>query len=222
MAMPTESFDTYSDGDLTGNNGGSGWGAAWSGNTAFDVQGTVTQAGAKAVQILSSTTDSFIGRTFSAGISSGQWYSYNRLTGTAGFGDPNLGTGSTDNSGLRCMARFGSDGNITIYSGAFSGTVVQAYAANTWYKVEFDFDCATDDYRCRIDNGTWTSRVAFVNTTASTLDRVIFHKTDTAGGTWYFDTIDDGGGAAVTPAQVHSNLALLGVGVLAFLFFLFV
>lgn len=203
MALPRDTFDEYnSTGDLNGNNGGSGWGGAWSGNTAFDLQSSVVQSGARAVSIASSGTDSFIGRTFASGISSGTWVSYGRMSTATGYGDHGVGDGSTNNAGIRCTTRFDSDGNIKLFYSAFSTSTIQAYSANTWYKIEIEFDCATDDYAVRIDGGSWTARFAFVNSGSTTLDRVIMHKTDSTGGTWYFDTLQDG---AFTPALPNTT-----------------
>ena len=44
-----ENFNSYADGDLNGENGGSGWSGAWSGSVNYDIQGTTTYEGAKAV-----------------------------------------------------------------------------------------------------------------------------------------------------------------------------
>ena len=67
----TDNFDSYSNGDLNTQNGGTGWSAAWSGATSYDVQGTTTYSGAKAVQFVHAAGDQQIDRTLTTVVNAG-------------------------------------------------------------------------------------------------------------------------------------------------------
>jgi len=208
MAVGVDNFDSYSTGDLHGGSGGSGWSGNWDGSVDFDVTTTNPQQGANAVTIASSINDRRINRTFT-GVSTGIQSFRMRIAGTNGFGDCGHNDGANTNAAQRTAVRFNASGNIIRFNDAYASTDIQAYSANTYYKVEIDFDTSTDDYRVRVDEGTWTARGNFVNTTSTTLDRVDMHKTDTAGSDWFFDNIEDTGTVATRNTR---PLLTLGVG----------
>lgn len=195
MALPADNFDSYGTGGLAGNNGGTGWGGAWTNgvNDNWTVENTVFQSSPNGVSAAADGTDRFIYRVMASAQSSGVQGVYMRLAGTAGFCDFQLNNGNYTGGTAACYIRMDGSDNLIAYGPSFGSSVtgLASYAANTWYLVEIDFDCATDDYRIRVDGGTWTSRIGFVNGALTTLDRVVLHNSDNGGATRYIDTIYD-------------------------------
>lgn len=212
MALPADNFDSYGTGALAGNNGGTGWSGAWTNgiNDNWQVENTVSQSASNGVSAASDATDRYIYRVMASAQSSGIQGFYMRLAGTAGFNDFQLNSGNYTTGTAACYIRMDGSDNLIAYGPSFGSSVTgkASYAANTWYLVEIDFDCATDDYRIRVDGGSWTSRISFVNGVLTTLDRVVLHNSDNGGATRFIDTIYDATPVtSTTPAIMFGHFA---------------
>lgn len=189
MATATDNFDSYSDGDLNTNNGGSGFSAAWSGSTSFDVQGTTTQSGAKAVQIASSENGEVtIDRSLTTPFTSGTLSVYLRRTGGNNWRDGAyviLRDNSADVAGFYLHVTNTSTGAVgaTLYSGGTTDVFENGtLSADTWHLFEAEFDCDTDEIRARVDGGAWSSWLSFASA-ATDIDQIRFFKGNINGGT---------------------------------------
>src|SRR5690606_17187605 len=68
-----DDFDSYATGDLTGENGGSGFGGAWSGHTNFDVTTAQFFSSPNSVSVTSASNNNII-RDLTASVDSGNLY----------------------------------------------------------------------------------------------------------------------------------------------------
>lgn len=158
-----DSFNSYSDGDLTGENGGSGWSGAWSGSTDFDVQGATTTEGAKAVVInIPSGQEADMERSF-ASKTSGVLHWAQRKDAPDHANQVSLRSGST----LAMYIQIGSGSPTWTMGDGASAFNIQSYTVGEWDTVDLEFDTATDKYRVKIDNGTYTGWKDFVNPVSS-------------------------------------------------------
>ena len=198
-------FNSYSDGDLNTLNGGSNFTAAWVADTAADVQGSTINEGAKAIQFGAFATDGIARRDFTA-VTAGTMYFSVRLSQTNkdfAFSLRESGTG-------RMFIRFGADGNIAIFDNA-SYTTIQAYSADTWYRIGVDFDNSGQPnlYRANVDNGSFTAYKTVSGGSYTNVDRLQFDFSAFASGGGFWDTISPNYDVTVATKK---NLTLLGVG----------
>lgn len=187
MATLTDNFDSYTDGDLNGQ-------GSWSGSVEFDVQGTVVQAGAKAVAYLASSSNS-ISKDFTASTTGVQsiWGRVSDVT-IDGRWSFRMASGASAIFYIKTNA-----GNVVYFDGA-TYTTLGAVSNNTWFQVECQFDASTDKARYRLNGGTWT---AYASGTAvfTTLDRLYLVCDTATAGSSYWDTCADGS----APATTNSN-----------------
>lgn len=211
---PTDDFESYSvGGDLNGGSGGSDWSAAWSGSTAFDIQNTVVAEGTQAVIENAQSGEPSIGRTFS-GITDGVCHSSIRRSVTdKDVMDTWLSEGGIAEGNRVCGIDFDSAGNI-LQMGA-TNTAIDTYSANTWYAIDVEFDCSTDQFRVSIDEGTYSSWFDF-RTSETTLTGMIFRKgADGNTSTNYWDDIRNGAssnGESVNPIIRYAPQGGAGAG----------
>ncbi len=205
-----ENFNSYGDGDLHGENGGSGWATAWSGSTNFDVQGTTVYEGAKAVE---NTTNAgvTISRNLSSTVTAGTWYmavrSGSNDTGFAYWQFKDTTTASIFAIGLD------SNGQITYSREGLGRTNIQAYSANQWYVIKLTYSAAGETMDVDIHDGTsWSGDYNLVPYTLGDdhiLTAILGHTAQAFNS--YHDII-----TATDPTVVVSagprNLNLLGVG----------
>lgn len=196
-AFPTEGFEEYSDGDLNGEAGGTGWDSAWgvfgACSTAVDVQGTVVQAGSKAVRTIQTSgggdkacirgvTNSTDGTVFSFYVRS------TAASGRAGLDTQIAGPNDGVLFELRATGQMAVTNNATL-------TNLQNYSANTWYHVELLHNYSTETFEVRIDGFSWIG--PFTMTSAASLDHtagtkgVRFVARDNNNYTYYFDSISE-------------------------------
>lgn len=207
----------YADGDLNGNNGGTGFTAAWSGSTAYDVaSASPPTGGTKYVTV--SALDPTISRTFSATADSGSLYFSLYKTGT---------TDSMAINFIKTADRaidfvWNAGGNITI-NGTTNSNVIVGPSVD-WYDFEINFVTSTT-MRARgklSSSSVWGSYSGTVTlgVTGSPvgIDRMTL-RFDMAGGTVVdtgryarFQITDPsaGGGAVTVPPQ--PTLLTLNVG----------
>lgn len=190
----TQTFDALSDGDLNGQD-------SWSGDTDYDIQSAVAVAG-KAVAV-TAASDGIIQRTITSA-SSGTFRIEMRKAGTTtGNNQSNIGQGDWGTLTNRLTSvGFGYNSNhdkIYYVKTDTSETQIQAFSADTWYTVDQEIDCSTDQYRVRIDEGSWTAWGALYNSnTCSNFSVVSFRKSDADDIDMYWDSISDGAAVAAT------------------------
>lgn len=184
-----EDFNSYSDGDLPGNNGGSGWSGAWSGSANFDVQGTTVYEGAKAIE---NTTSSNVSRSLTTALSGDGHKVYVAHRRTANnSGQSVIGF---DNSVPvhRVTIVFNASGNIV----GDGTTILAGYSANTWYVLRVTLNTDADTYTVAYSTdaygsvGTFSSESPAITMggASSTDITAIFLDID-VGGDGYWDYI---------------------------------
>jgi len=175
-----DTFESYSVGGLNGGNGGSGWSGAWSGDTSFTVQSTVTRSAGstRAVKLPSgSTADILQTRILSAAADSGDiYFSMRKGGGVTGLvQDTFFYSGGT----LAFYVRADQGGAASInLVGTTTETIVATPAGDTWYDFHINFVSSTSvKARYRTPGGAWgafTNAVTLAGS-ASSVDRVKIH-----------------------------------------------
>ena len=178
MAL-VENFDSYNDGDLNGQ-------GDWSGDTNFDVQGTVKQAGTKAVSIVCNASDKNIRKTFTEE-ADGNQIMYVRMSATNAYLEFHVNDGARENGSFM---RIGG-GDIAYVNGDPAVVnMLSDYSINTWYKLEQEWRDSDKKARFRIDDGTWTDWDT-TRTTWTSMDTIWLRMSNTGGSTVYFDSLSD-------------------------------
>jgi hypothetical protein len=178
-AILTESFDSYSDGDLNGQ-------GSWSGDVQFDIQGTTTQSGAKAVTVTPGAAIRNIKKTGTAQ-NTGSQIIYMRAAQT----NQKANVQFLDNSDNVCAdIYFDTDGNLKRDYGAGGGsteTLLASYSANTWYKILTEWSSSDHKWRVTIDSNTPSSYQASINANIDTANKINLQARN--GGTFYYDSL---------------------------------
>lgn len=188
-----ENFNSYSDGDLAGESGGSGWSAAWSnGATAvWNVQGTTVYEGAKGISCNDGAANPFYSRTLTTAISDNGVVYFAMRKSSAAAGE--IAFSLRSSAGSRVQVKMTAAGNITI-QGTTTQTVLTGYSANTWYAFKLTFNVSgatavvaysTGTYQ---GGGSWSADSSSVTLQNSgNIDRV--GVGGDLGNTNYFDYI---------------------------------
>lgn len=189
--VAVDNFDSYSDGDLNGDNGGSGFSGAWSADLTYDVQGTTVYQGTKAVTCAGVNVDAI--RTLTTGVSSGIVKIALRSTQFAN----NVGGFVLRESGSSKIRATLEVGAIRLQNGAQSASVdiVPSASANTWYEIHIEIDAANDRARARLVNGQWTSWLTVE--AFATIDSIRLTTASDTSGSLLFDDIGPGSAPAV-------------------------
>lgn len=212
-----DTFNTYSDGDLTGNNGGTGWAAAWSGSTNFDVQGTTVYEGAKAVNN-TTNANANISRQLSAAVATTGtlYFAMRRSLNNSGQIVTNIRNQLNQNAAQVVM---NASGNITAGSGGDTVTLVTGYSVNTWYVFRLAFDIAagtyvvaysTDAYGSAGSFSADTSAIPMTNTPVS-IQYVLYDK-DANAGTDLWDYVSPTSPFSGGGGTNHNALLTLDIG----------
>lgn len=182
-----ESFDTYSDGDLNGQNGGFGWGGAWvrNGSSVIQITGTQFYNGTKSV-VMSTNNTTFYTRNLASAISD---------NGVVYFAMRNNVTNQNNNaisfrnssSGSRIGISMGSSGNIRVNG----TTVVAGYSANTWYVLRLTFSVTNNNLTVATNSGSgWSAESGTISMNNSgNIDVVGLSMDGTATLTPFIDAI---------------------------------
>lgn len=192
--VATDDINSYSDGDLNANNGGSGWASAWIANSAVDVQGSVVYEGAKAGFFNSVADGVGAVRSVTTAVSSGIVSIRVRRPDKTAIFDIRI----LDNSDQRLIyLRFGTS-DITLINN--SATLVSGYSVDTWYLAELFIDTTgSGAHKVRIDGGAWSSTVNDYDGGAGDAKKILL-ESGGAGCNAYFDDIK--------PASEVQNLTL--------------
>jgi hypothetical protein len=199
-----DDFNSYDDGDLNGQGG-------WTAPSGVDIQGTVVKEGAKAVKVTASI-DQVSSKSGNA-VATGKVTIYcrqNNNTDVTARGGIDLKSGSTACGYIGINATVGK---FTIRHGS-SDIVIGNLAVDTWHCVEVEWDCDIDQYRARVDGGSWSDWGNFRdNNTASTLDNICFPCNGASGYIAYFDYIAE---EPISGGEIkYGSATLSGTGTLS-------
>jgi len=186
--VTSDNFESYSTGALNGENGGTGWQGAWVTNdSSIAVQTSTVKSGSNAVESNNNASGSNCYRQFDS-LSDGVFTIYVRNSNnTKGYGIW-LASGGFTSSERACFIYF-TGGDIKYQSNSSYYTLKSNFVSDTWYKIDIEFDCSTDEYRARVDDSSWTSWVDFaILSSATTLD---YFKADRGSAGPYYTYIDD-------------------------------
>lgn len=187
-----QTFNSLSTADLNGQD-------SWSGDALFDVSTATPDQGAKCVTVANNADSSkVIDRTLPSAISSGLFYVSIKINRSAGNrrGSVYILSGSTEIA--RVFIR--SDGTNRIIEmltndGALWLVLASGITNDTWYRIGFEFDDATQNnkYRCNVNGGTWTAWYTYYHAPSwTTFDKIRFADEGNNGsgtGTLSFDSI---------------------------------
>lgn len=161
----TDDFNSYSDGELNGGNGGTGWATSWSGSPAYQIQGAISYEGAKALKVdVLPTQEPVIVRTFSPK-TSGTLHWVQRKDAPDHGSNVYLYSGGTPVTSVSIggTSQPQAGGPDWFMQDGFSTFIIQPYTVGTFDTVDMQFDTATDQYRASINGGTYTGWKNFIN-----------------------------------------------------------
>ena len=180
----TENFDSYSDGDLNGQ-------GSWSGNTIFDIQGTV-YIGTKAVKGVSSggaQIEKLITQR-SSGIISFKLRINNDGAGTINGPVFALKEGANY---ITSSSLWSGGTHGYIYGNTFSGgggVIQDGWYKDTWYTIDVEWRSSPDKkVRFRVDGGAWTSWFAPGTEWTTGPDRIELYAAGSSTNEQYWDEI---------------------------------
>jgi len=194
----TDNFNSYTDGDLTGQ-------GSWSGSTAFDVQGTTVKEGAKAVEMLS-VVDLEIEKAGDL-TNDGTLVAYIRVN-SAGKLRFRLLEGTV----VKVIVDFyGSTATPASSVRYHDGTAFQnigSISDDIFTEFEVEWRSSDKKARYRVGTGAFTAfDITFASWTNG-LDKVNFNSFSLTGGNTFFDSI-----AATPIISAGTFKSLTGVGI---------
>lgn len=204
-----DTFDSYPNGDLAGNNGGSGWAEAWGATVSdadYDVQGTTTFNGsAKAVQIDSAGGGNIM-RIITTPVTSGVVYVAMRGLELAGDTSTDF---MVDASNIGFRITFLDSGVVRCTSGAGHQELIATFSTAVFYLFEATLN-GDDTYDIRYHNGTsWSSSFdGLAYEVGGDIDRVRFNNGAMNAVYDYISPTDPFGPVG---SSAH-NFSLMGVG----------
>lgn len=212
MAVPVDNFESYSAGDLTGGNGGTGWDAAWSGSVIFDVSTTTPFTGSNCINATSPSGAPRISRTFTAISTDGSEFTVSMRSPVTNLRVGYFIWSSTVVGGPDAMIQLylGSNGQIRILSDV-TLTNIQAYSADTWYTIKTEITFSTEKHRISIDGGAYGSSLDVANSTFyawASVDTIKLDSTDDVNNAKW----DDIGPAVSATVLSKPTLLFMGVG----------
>lgn len=207
-----DTFDSYSDGDLNGSNGGTGFSAAWSGSTAFDVQGSVTY-GSSTKAIIGTNANGSITRTLTSTVTAGEMFFAMRVDVIGSNQDMQLdlvNSGGAATAARISMRTAGSTKNLQVL-GAATTTLLTPFVLSTWYLFDVKFNGDnTLDIRYSTDGATWSAWTTNLGYgTAAAIESVRFNCSGSI--TPYWDYISPTNPIASASSSFRSRM-LTGIG----------
>ena len=180
MAAVTDNFDGYNDGDLNGQ-------GSWTGGTSFDVQGTVKQAGTKAVSGSGAAEE--VTKAFSAGVATGNQQFYMRRD-NKGSGDftIRMSEGGTRKIIFGNSLDRGYDGNFAYYSGTGWTDTGVAFNDDTWYKCRIEWRDSDKKARYYVNDVLAVDWDNTIQSFTTDIDGIILKKDNLSGDTIYADS----------------------------------
>lgn len=202
-----DNFNSYYNGDLAGQGS---WATYHPASANFDIQGTITKEGAKAVYN-STAADSVISK-MGAARADGKTTVYFRTVTHASWGSSSrysairIGKGVFGAGGEFAAIYLFDDGYIKYYDGsAFQNVHTTDWNDDQWYYVQIEWRTSDNKARYNFNGGTWTGWDTFFGSAGFTdFDNVGLNLYMTGGsGGIYFDHIAEDVIAA-GPANVKS------------------
>ena len=203
----TDNFNSYTDGDLNGQTGGTPSGT-WSGDVDLDIQGTTyfNDGGTKAVQ-LAAVVEKYCSKTGTL-TNDGQLVIYvNRTTDSNGVLSITLFEGASVRINCKCET---DETLYTYYSGVWNSTGL-TFSENVWFYIKIEWRSSDHTARFSIDGGTPTGWLATQGTWVNGIDTVRIGSNAGTAGTLYFDYIAEESYTPPTAAAGHNFTTLLGV-----------
>lgn len=156
--IATENFDSYTPGaGLNGGAGGSNWTAGWNANAGFTTE-TAPAGGQGGVCARKSGTSSDLANRPLTGVAAGVIHWQMRLSAVPSV-DQFIGVQFSNAVQNVLHIKMTNGGNISMFDGNLGDYVtIQAYSVDTWYSIDVEFDAVgqPNQYRVKVDNGSWT------------------------------------------------------------------
>lgn len=193
----TDDFNGYSNGDLAGQGGGSGWSGNWvNGLTAqMLVTGAQTYEGAKSVDTNDASSNTFYYRLLASPISSNGNVMYYALRKSLNNSGEVMG-GLRSSGGSRLSVALNAAGNLTL-SGSTVVDLVTGFSVNTWYIVRVTFNVVANTATAAWSTasfggtGSWSAESSAITMAGSgDIDRFQI-QSDPNAGTSFLDYISD-------------------------------
>jgi hypothetical protein len=191
--VASDNFNSYLNGNLNAQNGGSGWSGGWDAGSYYAVQDSVTYEGAKAVAATEIPDSVQVNRGLAAGIKSGIVRFAIRRGVTGGTADWIVALSYNPTGESYPVIRVLSN---DIYFGYGSGSfpLVVNYAADTWYVIHLRFDTVANAFYAREDSQSfWTGPLQTTDGPVGGDVRYLrIVDNGTNSGTFYIDDIRPG------------------------------
>lgn len=209
MVYDSNGFEspTFTTGNLSGQ---SGWSVNYT-SSAVTVETAVVRSGLQAVEVLRTAANinsCYFEPTFTATSGLVQVQAamrVNNMVASASNFDALYVTKTSTASDRQTILYFYGDGKIKVYNGG-TNTQVSTWTAGNWYDVDFLFDTTAKTFDLKINGTTVANDFAFLNATATTVNRVIFQEYGgQTGSQLYVDNV-------MVMVPEPAALALLGLG----------
>lgn len=190
-----ENFNSYADGDLAGETGGSGWNGAWVNGLTQTMSVTAVQEyeGAKGVLTNHNVSNTFYYRLLTSAISTNGnvvYFAMRKSLNNSG----EVSCGLRSSSGSRLSIAMNASGNITL-GGSTSVTLVSGFTVDTWYVFRLTFNVVAGTATAAVSTAayggtrSWGSESSSVTMASSgDIDRFQI-QSDANAGTSYIDYI---------------------------------
>lgn len=210
-----DDFDSYSAGDLNGNNGGSGWGGAYSGGTGFDVSTSNPYGGSsKSIQV---NADEEMTRALATGCTAGKIY-----MGFAPEGSPNGSNQSvflvrlrdSGNNALTDCGIYEKNGQHNLRIAGVAEFPLSGLTGGVYVIVEIDFNGLGDGKwraRWKVSGDDWSSYSSYMDPQGGSFNGTIHHIYLNGGnsglvGRWGFISASDPEGAQQFTQSLTANV----------------
>ena len=158
MAWTAEDkFNSYSAGNLDGNNGGTGWSGAWTYKEGghYSVETSDTYEGAAAISGTNTNGNTY--RDFSSSVSSGVFYVAMKFTSGSGDASFYLKNGTGASFSVFAGIQMRDSGHNIKITGASSNTILSGFDTTKWYLFEVTI-ISTSSFKVRYYvDGAWSS-----------------------------------------------------------------
>ena len=193
---PGDSFDSYSAGDLTGNNGGSGWSEAWQteGPDTFDVVTSSCSSG----NCVKGTGGAAMGndRNFTSSMTDGTLTFKTKVVEGLGATHVLRARVSGESIAFTIQTRSDAPGDKIRLIGSSTENLGD-YTESTWQTVDVEFGdtggsgtCAANQVRARLDGGSWSSCINY--STSGALVDIFIEYSNSASAEYWIDEIQFG------------------------------
>ncbi len=188
-----DDFDSYSSGDLTGNNGGNGWSQSWQ-TEGPDTLDLVTSSCYFGNCIKGSGGTSMSNdRNFTASVSNGIISFKTKTITGSGATHVVRGRVASEAIAFTIQTRTDAPGNVIRLIGAATENLI-SYTSGTWHSIEVEFGtggsgtCTANKVRARADKGPWSSCISYSNNGA--LEDVLIEYSDSASAEYWIDELE--------------------------------